>query len=90
METTLYRPIATCNIPMPIDESVGQGTGAQLPRILRQAAGTQAAARRVALITVIFLLIAALEGVLLFRLPTPEPLVVYHVVPRPNLVEPLK
>lgn len=88
METTLYRPIATCNIPMPIVEPVGQGNGAQLPRILLQAAGTQAAARRVVLITAAFLLIAAMEGLLLFRLPNPEPLVVYHDVPRHNLVEP--
>ena len=87
METTLYRPIATCNIPMPIVESVGQDNGPQLPRILLQAAGTQAAARRVLLITVIFILIAAMEGVLLFRLPNPEPLVVYHDVPRHNLLE---
>ena len=90
METTLYRPIATCNIPMPIDESVGKDGGSQLPRILRQASSMQTAARRVVLITVVFLLIAVLEGVLLFRLPSPEPLVVYHDVPRHNLLEPLK
>jgi len=90
METTLYRPIATCNIPLPIDEPVGKPGGPQLPRILRQAAGTQTAARRVILITGVFLLIAVLEGVLLFRLPSPEPLVVYHDVPRHNLLEPLQ
>lgn len=90
METTFYRPIATCNIPMPIVERAGKDDGPQLPRILLQAAGTQAAARRVVLITVAFLLVAVLEGALLFRLPSPEPLVVYHDVPRLNLLEPLK
>ena len=90
METTLYQPIATCDIPMPIVEPTQEERGAELPRILLQAAGTRAASRRVLAITLIFLAIASLEGVLLFRLPNPEPLVVYHDVSRITLVEPQK
>jgi hypothetical protein len=90
MDTTLYHPIATCDIPMPIVEPARGERGGQLPRILLQAAGSKAAARRVVVITAIFLGIAALEGALLFRLPSPEPLVVYHEVPRHHLMEPEK
>ena len=90
METTHYPPMATCDIPMPIVEPAGESRGAPLPRILLQAAGTRAAARRVMVIAMIFLAIALLEAVLLARLPNPEPLVVYHDVPTHILVEPLK
>ena len=90
METTLYQPIATCDIPMPIVEPAQEERGAELPRILLQAAGTRAASRRVLALSLVFLAIAALEAVLLFRLPNPEPLVVYHHVPRITLVEPQK
>jgi hypothetical protein len=87
MDTTLYPPIATCDIPMPILEPSSAGCEAQLPRILLQAAGSRSAARRVALIAVVFFAIAVLEMILLLRLPSPEPLVVYHDVPRQILVE---
>ena len=87
MDTTLYHPIATCDIPMPIVEPARDETKAQLPRILLQAAGTRAASRRVLLMTLMFLAVAAVEATLFVRLPSPEPLVVYHDVPRQNLVE---
>ena len=90
MDTTLYHPVATCDIPMPIVEPARDDTKAQLPRILRQAAGTRAASRRVLLMTLIFVGVATLEALLLVRLPIPEPLVVYHDVQRHNLVEPPK
>jgi hypothetical protein len=75
---------------MPIVERAQEEGRAQLPRILLQAAGTRAASRRVLVMTAIFLAIAAVEGVLLVRLPSPEPLVVYHDIPRHNLMEPLQ
>lgn len=90
METALYHPVATCDIPMPIVEHVAEHQGRELPRILLQAAGTRAASRRVAALAALFLAIAALEAVLLARLPSPEPLVVYHDVPRFILMESLK
>ena len=91
-DTSTFRPVPTCDIPLPILEGASQAAAgqAEIPRILLQAAGTQAAARRVVLITAVFLLIAAMDGLLLCRLPNPEPLVVYHDVPRHNLVEPVK
>jgi hypothetical protein len=90
MDTTLYHPIPTCDIPMPIVEPARGEGRAQLPRILLQAAGTQAASRRVLVMTVIFLAVGVVEGLLLARLPNPEPLVVYHDVPKQILLEPLK
>ena len=76
---------------MPIVEPAQEEPqGAELPRILLQAAGARAASRKVLAIALIFLGIATLEGVLLFRLPNPEPLVVYHNVPKITLVEPQK
>jgi len=87
MEMTLYQPIATCDIPMPIVEPAQEERGSDLPRILLQAAGTRVASRRVLAIALVFLAIAAVEGVLLFRMPNPEPLVVYHDVPRITLME---
>jgi len=84
---TLYQPIATCDIPMPIVEPTQEEREAELPRILQQVAGTRAASRRVISLTLVFLAIAAIEGVLLFRMPNPEPLVVYHDVPRITLME---
>lgn len=90
MDSTLYHPVATCDIPMPIVEPAREKTTDELPRILRQAAGTRAASRRVLILATLFLAVAALELLLLVRLPNPEPLVVYHNVPRQNLVEPSK
>jgi len=85
-----FPPTPTCDIPMPIVEPAGENRGAPLPRILLQAAGTRAAARRVTVIAMVFLAIALLEAALLARLPNPEPLVVYHDVPTHVLVEPLQ
>lgn len=90
MDTSHFHPVPTCEIPMPIDEGSGSSDQVALPRILRQASGTAVASRRILVLIAVFLAIAAGELSLLFRLPAPEPLVVYHDVPRITLLEPEK
>jgi hypothetical protein len=90
MDTSHFRPVPTCEIPMPIDEGSGSSDPVALPRILRQAAGTASASRRVLVLVAVFLSIAAGELSFLLHLPAPEPLVVYHDAPRITLLEPEK
>ncbi len=90
METSHFHPVPTCEIPMPIDEGAGSTDPVALPRILRQAAGTASASRRVLVLVAVFLAIAAGELSILLHLPAPEPLVVYHESPPINLLEPAK
>jgi hypothetical protein len=90
MDPSLYQPVATCDIPMPIvetpvPESPGEGT---LPRILLQAASSRDASRKLVVLTVMFLALSLLEAALLVRLRVADPLVVYHDVPRRILLEP--
>lgn len=90
MEEGLYQPVPTCDIPMPILEgaaAVSPGRAA-LPRILLQAAGTEAASWKVVLLTAVFLALSLLEILLLFRVPAADPLVVYGDFPRIILMEP--
>jgi len=92
LEADTFRPIPTCDIPMPIlegtrDAKVGEPV---LPRILLQAAGTGHAARNVKLLTGLFLLAALLELGLYLRLPTPAPEIVYGDFPRITLLEGLR
>ena len=88
-ENGTFRPIPTREIPAPVLEGMegenqpGQG----MPRILLQSVGSERAARRVLLLTAIFTLVAAAELAILFRIPSPEPLVVYGEIPRRTLVE---
>lgn len=90
METTHFQPVPTGEIPMPVVEVGGAPDGQHLPRILLQAASEKAASRRVALLALGFLAIAGVEFALLLRIPAPEPLVVYHDVPRKMLMEPVR
>ena len=90
MDPSLYQPIPTCDIPMPIVEPPGSADPASLPRILVQAAGTKAASRRLVLLTALFFGISLFEAVLLFRLRVPDPLVFYHDLPRNILLESAK
>ena len=86
---TTFCPIPTCDIPMPIVESSGEGRAGEpiLPRILLQAAGTGLAARNVRLLALVFLLAALVELGLFLRMPTPDPQVVYGDFPRLMLME---
>ncbi len=88
-DTSTFRPIPTCDIPMPILEGASPPDAGQasIPRILLQAAGSGRAARRVTVLTGIFLLLALFQLALLFRLPVPEPIVVYGDFPRKTLLE---
>ncbi len=89
---TDYPPVATCDIPLPILERPAPESPGEivLPRILLQAAGSRGAARKVLLLTAVFVLLSLLEAALLVRLRVAEPLVFYHDVPRRILVEPVK
>jgi len=89
LDAATFRPIPTCDIPMPIVESPGEGRTGEpvLPRILLQAAGTGHAARNVKLLVAIFILAALVELGLFLQMPTPEPQVVYGDFPRLMLME---
>jgi hypothetical protein len=84
-----FLPIPTCEIPPPVLElAPGEGDGeSPMPRVLLQGAGSGRSARRVLLLTALFLALAGLEGILLLRLPPQEPLIVYGDLPRTTLVE---
>jgi hypothetical protein len=92
MEEGLYQPVPTCDIPMPILEGAPACVSDQaaLPRILLQAAGTEAASWRVVLLIAVFLALSLLEILLIFRIPTADPLIVYGDFPRIILMEPPK
>ena len=90
MDQSLYQPVATCDIPMPIVESPAPGSPgeAALPRILLQAASSRDASRKLLVLTVMFLSLSLLEAALLVRLRVAGPLVFYHDIPRRILLEP--
>jgi hypothetical protein len=91
MIASRYVPVATAEIPLPVLEE-GQGgiPGSRtLPRILRQAAGSDRAGRNLVLLALLFAALSIVELALLLRLPRAEALVVYQVVPRRPLLEPL-
>jgi hypothetical protein len=87
-DAATFRPIPTCDIPMPIVEGTGETRVGEsvLPRILLQAAGTGHAVRNVNLLTGLFLLAAIMELGLFLRLPTPAPEIVYGDFPRLTLL----
>lgn len=87
-DETTFRPIPTCDIPMPIVEGAGEGKEGEtvLPRILQQAAGAGHAARNVKLLTGLFILAALLEIGLFLRMPMPVPEIVYGDFPRLTLM----
>ncbi|HVR86952.1 MAG TPA: hypothetical protein VMU54_21695 [Planctomycetota bacterium] len=91
MTESRYEPIATREIAMPVLEEGPSGTTREpiLPRILRQAAGSDRAERNLVLLALLFAALSLVELGLLFRLSQPDALVVYRDVPRKPLVEPL-
>jgi hypothetical protein len=90
VDQSLYQPVATCDIPMPIVETPASGSpgGGVLPRILLQAVSSRGASRRLVVLTMMFLALSILEGALLVRMRVADPLVVYHDIPRRILLEP--
>jgi hypothetical protein len=92
MDTNTFQPVPTCDIPMPILERRGVVGSDEMamPRVLLQVAGSSAAAWKVTLLTLLFLLIALLELCLLSRFPAQDPLVVYGDFPRTTLLESLR
>jgi len=91
MDESLYQPVATCDIPMPILEgpaSAELSAEPELPRILLQAAGRERSSRNLLVLTGLFLVLAILEGVLLLRMRVEEALVVYEDGPRQILLSP--
>ena len=89
MEETLYQPIPTCEIPMPIVEGSKERSdeGPALPRILLQTAGQATASRRVLTLAAAFLAISLFEVFLLQRIPPADPVVVYGDLPQRTLME---
>ena len=88
MNESIYQPLPTRDIPMPVlDGDPGDLVKETLPRILFQAAGSGAAQRRLLYLAAFFGVLALLELGLLLHTPRPEPLVVYGEAIRPTLVE---
>ncbi len=89
MNESIYRPLSTGEIPMPVLEEGERGTPAEevLPRILRQAGGSDRAGRNVLLLALLFILVSLLELGLFLRMPAPESIVVYGETPRSPLLE---
>jgi hypothetical protein len=92
VEESLYPPIPTCEIPMPIVEgTTGRPDEAgKLPRILLQTAGQATASWRVLALASAFLVISVFELLLLLRIPPADPVVVYGDLPRKTLMEPCR
>ncbi len=67
--------------------STDRARGAELPRILRQAAGSGRAGGRVLLLMGLLGVLALFEAVLLVQMPSPQPLVVYVDSPRVPLLQ---
>jgi hypothetical protein len=87
MTESIYEPVPTCDIPMPILENGTAPADPWLPRILLQAAGAGKASRKVLYLTTAFAILAVFEGVVLLKTPTPEPIVVYSDAVRWTLME---
>lgn len=88
MNESIYQPLPTCEIPMPIlDRDVQDLAQETLPRILLQAAGSGSANKKVLYLAAFFGMLALLELALLLHTPRPEPIVVYGEAIRPTLVE---
>lgn len=87
MTESIYEPVPTCDIPMPILEHGTAADDQGLPRILLQAAGSGNASRKILYLTVAFAVVAAFLGVVLLKTPTHEPIVVYSDAVRWTLVE---
>jgi hypothetical protein len=90
MNESCYEPRATGDIPLPVLEDGPGGTARErvLPRILRQAAGSDRAQRNVLLLALLFAALSALELALFVPLSSAEALVAYDEAPRSPLVEP--
>lgn len=89
MPESLYQPIPTDEIPMPIVAAAGPGPEGQdpLPRILLQVADAATASRRTLALAVLFVVVSADLAALLFEMPAPEPLLVYGEYRRTTLLE---
>jgi len=88
MDASLYQPVPTCEIPMPIVEPPGSMDPAILPRILLQRVGARNASRRLVFLTALFVVLSLVETGLLVHLRRPDPIMFYHDLPRKLLVEP--
>lgn len=89
MNESIYQPLPTCEIPMPVLDGDAKNLAEDtLPRILLQAAGSGSANKKVLCLAAFFGVLALLELVLLLRTSRPEPIVVYAEATRPTLVEP--
>ena len=89
MSESLYPPIPTTEIPMPIVEVPMEALPGQaaLPRILLQAGGEADATRRVLWMTALFAFLALLEIGLIRHTSRPDPIIVYEPAARPTLVQ---
>jgi hypothetical protein len=89
MPESLYPPIPTDEIPMPIVAAAGPGPEGQepLPRVLQQVAEAATASRRTLALAALFVVVSAGLAALLLEMPAPEPLLVYGEYRRMILLE---
>lgn len=91
MAEETFQPIPTCLVPPPILEPEGAVTGEvegeALPRVLRQAAGSDLHGGRILILAGVFLLLALVQAAAFLAFPRAGSLVVYDDAPRVRLVE---